>query len=245
MTLDSLEKKYISYFSAFRFNNFIPIAIFFYTLRFSEATWMSPDLRNRGSMSVHPLETCKGSTTVYAYILAIIFEHAWQTSTTSSITWIVNYWCPLRHCAYDLPHFLTPSPLFCMRKDALFWSNVCNVSRRTIFDAPHYLRKQRQEDCGIAESLTHTAIRQLIPSARQSSKNGWCKQSLGWQSAVCRRTNSARSQLWPVTTAGTRAKADIQTPSTLEQVSWNRNQDFFIHSRPEQGSWGSVSLRIS
>lgn len=122
-----------------------------------------------------------------------------------------------------------------MRKDALFWSNVCNASRHTILDAPHYLRKQRQEDCGIAESLTHTAIRQLIPSARRSSKNGRCKQSLGWQSAVC-RTNSARSQLWPVTTAGTRAKADTQTPSTLEQVSWNRNQDFFIHSRPEQES---------
>lgn len=159
---------------------------------------------------------------------------------------IKGYWCPLRHCAHYLPHFLTPSPLFCMRKVALFWLNVCNASRHTIFDAPHYLRKQRQEDCGIAKSLTHTAIRQLIPSARQSSKNEWYKQSLGgWQSAVCRRTNSARSQLWPVTTARTRAKADIQTPSTLEQVSWNRNQDFFIHSRPEQGSWGSVSLRTS
>lgn len=83
---------------------------------------------------------------------------------------IKGYWCPLRHCAHDLPHFLTPSPLFCMRKDALFWLNVCNASRHTIFDAPHYLRKQRQEDCGIAKSLTHTAIRQLTPSARQSSK---------------------------------------------------------------------------
>lgn len=103
--------------------------------------------------------------------------HAWQTSNISSITWTVHYWCPLRHCAYDHPRFPTPSSLFCMRKEALFWSNVCTASRHTTLDAPHYLRRQSQEDCGITKSLTHTAIRQLIPSARQISKNG-CVNSL-------------------------------------------------------------------